>query len=175
MEPPDQSPSIAIGSTSTMAAARSAPPKPSPPSQPIPIAVPTSAPAPTSTPAPAGMPAPAPAPAHSPDSWLGPLNRKIDLMAVDTLEGNFRRALAVTLRDLLLRKVTPAQAAAHIDAYCTSDVVSVLPARPNRVGGVFTFRSTVDRAICHISTVVCWQGDKQDLLVQLLLELRRLP
>ncbi|KAI5282259.1 hypothetical protein KEM54_002866 [Ascosphaera aggregata] len=108
------------------------------------------------------------------EPWLIPLNRKIDMMAFDTLEGNFRRSLAITIRDLLLKTITPAQAAAQIDIYRTDEFVSVLHSRPNRLGGVFTFRSTVDRAICHISTVVTWRGTKQDLLVELLLELRKL-
>lgn len=111
---------------------------------------------------------------EDPEPWLIPLNRKIDMIAADSLEGQFRKSLAKTLRDVLLRTITPAQAAAHIDTYRTAEFVTVLHSRPNRLGGVFTFRSTVDRAICHISTIVNWTGDKQDLLVELLLELRKL-
>ncbi|KAI5304189.1 hypothetical protein KEM56_006757 [Ascosphaera pollenicola] len=96
------------------------------------------------------------------------------MIASDTVEGQFRQSLARTLRDVLLKAVSPAQAAAHIDTYRTAEFVTVLHSRPNRLGGVFTFRSTVDRAVCHLSTIVTWRGDKQDLLVELLLELRKL-
>ncbi|KAI5298197.1 hypothetical protein KEM55_003691 [Ascosphaera atra] len=108
------------------------------------------------------------------EAWLIYLTRKIELISTDTPEGVFHRALAVIVRDLLLRSISPAEAAVQIRGYCTTEVVNALHEKKARSGGVFTFRGTVNRSICYMGAVVPWRDERQGVLVELLLELRRL-
>lgn len=107
------------------------------------------------------------------DAGLAYLDEEIS----ESYEGAGTYELAKILKRLLAENdITPQEAAHQIDAFYEDDF---LPSQPTfqkeKAKGMINFLGVLDELICGLGRVLHYNDARQDALIQLILELRKLP
>lgn len=95
----------------------------------------------------------------------------------ETYEGDETYELAYILKRLIAEDgITPQEAAQQIDSYYEDDL---LPSQPilqkEKAKGMINLLGALDDLICGLGSVLHYNDVRQDALIQLILELRKLP